>query len=55
LSDAVAGSAYDLADAAGVGLPMLPHDRIGMAMPPDATPPLWQHANPHPLQSLVRS
>lgn len=36
----VAGSAYDLAGAASVGLDIWWHDRIGMAKPPDAPEPL---------------
>jgi 2-haloacid dehalogenase len=50
----VAGSAYDLAGAAAVGLPVFWHDRIGMAMPPDAPPPLWRHATTlQPLTKIV--
>src|SRR5262249_43028282 len=36
----VAGSAYDLFGAATVGLPVFWHDRIGMAIPDGAPPPL---------------
>ena len=32
----VAGSAYDLPGATGVGMPVFWHDRIGMTAPPDA-------------------
>ncbi len=49
----VAGSAYDLAGAAGVGLPVFWHDRIGMAMPPGAPPPRWRHASLDPLRRIV--
>lgn len=36
----VAGSAYDLVGASGVGLDIWWHDRIGMKRPPDAPSPL---------------
>jgi 2-haloacid dehalogenase len=36
----VAGSPYDLVGTARVGLPTFWHDRIGMAPPPEAPPPL---------------
>jgi 2-haloalkanoic acid dehalogenase type II len=49
----VAGSAYDLFGAASVGLPVFWHDRIGMAMPPDAPPPLWHEATLHRLTQIV--
>jgi 2-haloacid dehalogenase len=39
----VAGSAYDLVGASGVGLDVWWHDRIGMERPPDAPEPL-RHA-----------
>ena len=49
----VAGSAYDLSGATAVGLPVYWHDRIGMAMPPDAPPPLRREASLRPLLPLV--
>jgi 2-haloalkanoic acid dehalogenase type II len=39
----VAGSAYDLSGAAGVGLSVWWHDRIGMAVPPGAPAPTARH------------
>jgi len=49
----VAGSAYDLFGAATVGMPVYWHDRIGMAMPADAPPPLARHATLHSLRQIV--
>jgi 2-haloacid dehalogenase len=49
----VAGSAYDLAGAAGVGLPVYWHDRIGMAMPAQAPAPRWHCASLHPLKEIA--
>jgi HAD superfamily hydrolase (TIGR01509 family) len=49
----VAGSAYDLFGAAAVGLPVFWHDRIGMAMPPDAPPPLMRCGSLHPLRHML--
>lgn len=49
----VAGSAYDLAGAAGIGLPVFWHDRIGMAMPPEAPPPRWHEASLYRLTEIV--
>ncbi|HEV8678076.1 MAG TPA: HAD-IA family hydrolase [Stellaceae bacterium] len=49
----VAGSAYDLVGAGALGLPVFWHDRIGMAMPPEAPPPHWRHASLHPLKDVV--
>jgi 2-haloacid dehalogenase len=49
----VAGSAYDLAGAAAVGLPVFWHDRIGMGMPDGAPPPRWRHPTLHPLTAIV--
>jgi len=49
----VAGSAYDLFGAAAVGLPVFWHDRIGMAMPDGAPPPLLRADTLYPLQRLV--
>jgi 2-haloalkanoic acid dehalogenase type II len=51
----VAGSAYDLSGAAAVGLPVFWHDRVGMAAPPDAPPPLMRHASLHPLQQVLHA
>jgi len=48
-----AGSAYDLLGAARVGLPVFWHDRIGMARPQGAPPPLARHPTLHPLHALV--
>lgn len=49
----VAGSAYDLFGTARVGLPTWWHDRIGMALPPGAPPPLARHATLTPLVADV--
>jgi len=49
----VAGSAYDLFGAAEAGLAVFWHDRIGMAMPPGAPPPLCRAASLEPLCALV--
>jgi 2-haloacid dehalogenase len=49
----VAGSAYDLSGAAAVGMPVFWHDRIGMAMPPSAPPPLARHHSLFPLQVML--
>ena len=49
----VAGSAYDLFGAASVGLPVFWHDRIGMAMPPGAPPPLLRAATLHPVREIM--
>jgi 2-haloacid dehalogenase len=48
----VAGSPYDLFGAAGVGLSVFWHDRIGMMMPPGAPPPLMHHNSLRPLRDL---
>jgi 2-haloalkanoic acid dehalogenase type II len=45
----VAGSAYDLFGTARVGLPTWWHDRIGMALPPGAPPPLARRNTLTPL------
>ena len=45
----VAGSAYDLFGTARVGLPTWWHDRIGMAVPQGAPPPLARHPTLTPL------
>lgn len=49
----VAGSAYDLSGAAAVGLPVFWHNRVGMAAPPDAPPPLVRHDSLHPLRRVL--
>jgi 2-haloalkanoic acid dehalogenase type II len=49
----VAGSAYDLAGAAGVGMPVFWHDRVGMTMPPEAPPPRWHEATLGRLAEIV--
>jgi len=49
----VAGSAYDLFGTARVGLPTWWHDRVGMALPPGAPPPLARHATLTPLVADV--
>lgn len=49
----VAGSAYDLFGAAGVGLTCWWHDRIGMKMPQGAPPPIAQHRALTPLAAAV--
>jgi 2-haloalkanoic acid dehalogenase type II len=41
----VAGSAYDLVGASGIGLDIWWHDRLGMTKPPDAPPPLRHTRN----------
>lgn len=50
----VAGSAYDLFGAAALGMKVFWHDRIGMAMPEGAPPPLVRSATLLPLPSFVR-
>jgi 2-haloacid dehalogenase len=49
----VAGSAFDLAGAAGIGMKVFWHDRVGMAMPDDAPPPLVRSETLLPLPKLV--
>ena len=49
----VAGSAYDLSGAAVVGMPVYWHDRIGMAVPPDAPPPLARYDSLYPLHAML--
>jgi 2-haloacid dehalogenase len=49
----VAGSAYDLVGAVGIGLPVYWHDRIGMEMPPGAPTPLCREQSLGPLLPLV--
>lgn len=50
----VAGSAYDLSGAAGVGMPVFWHDRIGMKMPPGAPTLLVRSPTLLPLRELVQ-
>ena len=49
----VAGSAYDLAGTARVGLATFWHNRIGIAAPPDVPPPLAQSRSLKPLVETV--
>jgi 2-haloalkanoic acid dehalogenase type II len=49
----VAGSPYDLYGAAAVGLPVFWHNRIGMALPPDAPPPRWHYPTLRPLSEIM--
>jgi 2-haloacid dehalogenase len=49
----VAGSAYDLAGAAAVGMPVFWHDRIGMAAPAGAPEPRWRETTLRPLMEIV--
>jgi 2-haloalkanoic acid dehalogenase type II len=49
----VAGSAYDLAGAAAVGLPTYWHDRIGMTAPEGAPAPLAHESTLDPLAALL--
>jgi 2-haloalkanoic acid dehalogenase type II len=49
----VAGSAYDLSGAAGIGMPVYWHDRIGMSVPPGAPPPLARHDSLLPLATML--
>jgi 2-haloalkanoic acid dehalogenase type II len=49
----VAGSAYDLAGTAALGLPTYWHDRIGMPLSPGAAPPLRRERTLRPLVGLV--
>jgi 2-haloalkanoic acid dehalogenase type II len=51
----VAGSAYDLIGASGVGMPVWWHDRIGMTPPSHAPSPLARHRTLHPLVAHVLS
>jgi len=51
----VAGSAYDMFGTARVGLAAWWHDRIGMALPPDAPHPLAHHRTLTPLLAHVLS
>jgi 2-haloacid dehalogenase len=49
----VAGSAYDLAGTASVGLPVFWHDRIGMTVPRDSPPPIGRSDTLFPLLPMV--
>ncbi len=49
----VAGSVYDLIGTARVGLRTWWHDRIGMALPPDAPAPIARHTTLTPLAEHV--
>jgi 2-haloacid dehalogenase len=49
----VAGSPYDLFGTAKLGLPTYWHDRIGLALPSDAPPPLWRKPTLTPLLEIV--
>jgi 2-haloacid dehalogenase len=49
----VAGSAYDLVGAAGVGMPVFWHDRIGMMAPAEAPPPLARSDRLFALRDLL--
>ncbi len=49
----VAGSAYDLAGTAAVGLPVYWHDRIGMTAPEGVPAPLAHESSLDPLLPLV--
>jgi HAD superfamily hydrolase (TIGR01509 family) len=51
----VAGSAYDLAGTAAVGLPTYWHDRIGMTVPEGVSAPLAHESTLDPLLPLVRN
>mgnify|MGYP003623025605 CR=1 FL=1 len=48
----VAGSAYDLIGTGRLGIPTFWHDRIGMAVPPEVTPPM---AHKRTLDSLIET
>lgn len=49
----VAGSAYDLVGAGGLGMPVFWHDRIGMTPPPEASAPVARAVSLEPLLDLV--
>lgn len=49
----VAGSVYDLSGAAGAGMAVWWHDRIGMEMPQGAPPPIARHRDLTPLAAAV--
>jgi 2-haloalkanoic acid dehalogenase type II len=46
----VAGSAYDLFGTGKLGLPTYWHNRVGMALPSDAPPPMAHHPTLNPLR-----
>jgi 2-haloacid dehalogenase len=50
----VAGSASDVPGAMGVGMPVVWHNRIGLPLPPGATPPMRESNSLDPLVSLGR-
>jgi 2-haloacid dehalogenase len=49
----VAGSPYDLVGTARLGLPTYWHDRISLALPPEAPPPLWREPTLTPLVGVL--
>ena len=49
----VAGSAYDLVGAAAIGMKVFWHDRISMAPPPEAPPPIARSDRLFPLRDLM--
>jgi 2-haloacid dehalogenase len=49
----VAGSPYDLIGTARVGLPTYWHNRLGLALPRDATPPMAQGSSLAPLVEIA--
>lgn len=49
----VAGSAYDLFGAAGAGMAVYWHDRVGMEVLDGAPLPLARHDSLHPLQAML--
>jgi 2-haloalkanoic acid dehalogenase type II len=49
----VAGSPYDLVGTARVGLATYWHDRLGLAPPPGAPPPMARHPTLEPLPGVV--
>lgn len=50
----VAGSAFDLPGAGGVGMPVFWHNRVGLAAPPGAPKPLAEAPSLEPLLERVR-
>ncbi len=49
----VAGSAFDIGGASGVGMPVFWHNRLGLPAPPDAPQPLIESRTLAPLLELV--
>ncbi len=49
----VAGSPYDMFGAAAMGMPTFWHNRVGLAAPPDAPPPVVAARTLAPLADLV--